>query len=127
MWTIFWSSILLASAGTLLLRAAGRKSISQMTVPQLIIMLAIGTVVGSEVSGKGIAKTVLALGTFIGFLVFIEWLTLRWNRAETILKGKAVLVIDQGKLVIPNLRILRMSVDDLEKRLRMAGISGLKM
>ncbi|MGO4275634.1 YetF domain-containing protein, partial [Paenibacillus sp. TAF58] len=35
-------------------------------------------------------------------------------------------MIDQGKLVIPNLRILRISVDDLEKRLRMAGISRIE-
>ena len=126
MWTIFWSSILLACVGILFLRAAGRKSISQMTVPQLVILLAIGTILGTEVSGKGLMNTVIALGTFIGVLVAIEWLTLRWNPAETIIKGKSVLVIDEGNLVVPNLRKLRMSVDDLEKRLRIAGISKFK-
>ncbi|WP_274651298.1 DUF421 domain-containing protein [Paenibacillus humicola] len=126
MWSIIWSSILLACVGTLFLRISGRKSISQMTAQQFVILLSIGTVIGTEVSGKGMAKTILALGTFIVFLIAVEWVTLHWNRAETILKGKAVPIIQEGKLVIQNLRKLRMSVDDLEKRLRIAGISRIE-
>ncbi|MBD3919165.1 DUF421 domain-containing protein [Paenibacillus sp. PR3] len=123
MWTIFWSTILLACVGTLFLRMSGRKSISQMTIPQVMILLALGTVLGSEVSGKGMTKTVLALATFIVFLIAVEWITLRSNRMESILKGTSVSVIHEGQLQVDNLRKLRMSVDDLEKRLRLAGIS----
>ncbi|MEC0245438.1 hypothetical protein P4H65_06465 [Paenibacillus chitinolyticus] len=95
--SIFLNSILLACVGTLFLRVAGRKSISQTTIPQLIILLALGTVLGTEVSGKGMGATILVLGTFIGFfIVTIEWVTLRWNAAETFIKGKAVPVIYQG-------------------------------
>lgn len=123
MWTIFWSTILLACVGTLFLRISGRKSISQMTIPQVMILLALGTVLGSEVSGKGMTKTVLALGTFIVFLIAVEWITLRSNRMESLLKGSSVTVIHEGQLQVHNLRKLRMTVDDLEKRLRLAGIS----
>jgi uncharacterized membrane protein YcaP (DUF421 family) len=126
MWTIVWSSILLASAGTLVLRIAGRKSISQMTFPQVMILLVIGTVVGTEVSGKGMANTIAAICAFILFLMALEWAALRSNRWETLIKGKAVPVIQEGKLLVPNLRRLRMTVDDLEKRLRMAGISRIE-
>lgn len=56
MWTIFWSTIFLACMGTLFLRIAGRKSISQMTIPQIIILLSIGTVLGTQVSGKGMKE-----------------------------------------------------------------------
>ncbi len=126
MWTIFWSTVLLACTGTLFLRIAGRKSISQMTIPQLVILLALGTLLGSEVSGKGLAKTILSLGTFVMLLVVFEWVSLRWNRAETALKGKTVPVIEQGQLLLSNMRKLRLTVDDLEKRLRMAGISRIE-
>jgi len=97
-----------------------------MTIPQIKILLAVGTVLGSQVSDKGMMKTILALGTFISFLIVVEWVTLRSNRMESILKGKSVSVIQEGKLEINNLRRLRMSVDDLEKRLRMAGISHIE-
>ncbi|MBO7747034.1 DUF421 domain-containing protein [Paenibacillus sp. MWE-103] len=123
MWTIFGLTILLACVGLLFLRLSGRKSIAQMTMPQILILLAVGTVLGTEVSGKGIWKTILALGTFIGFLIVVEWLTLHSNRAERLLKGMAVPVIQEGKPIVENLRRLRMSMDDLEKRLRIAGIS----
>ncbi|MBO9600480.1 MAG: DUF421 domain-containing protein [Cohnella sp.] len=122
MWSIIGDSILLACVGSLLLRMAGRKSISQLTMPQVLIMLALGTVLGTEVSGKGMAHTILALAAFIGFLMAIEWITLHSNNAERWIKGMAIPVIEEGRPNESNLRKLRISIDDLEKRLRIAGI-----
>jgi uncharacterized membrane protein YcaP (DUF421 family) len=122
MWTIVWKSLLLAAAGTVLLRLGGRKSIAQMTTPQLAVLLTVGAILGSEVAGKGIVASLLAVGTFIVFLLITEWVTLRWNSAETILKGKAVPVISNGEMILDNMKSLRLTVDDLEKRLRMEGI-----
>jgi uncharacterized membrane protein YcaP (DUF421 family) len=126
MWTVFWQSILLASAGILILRIGGRKSISQMSIPQLVIIISLGTILGGEVSGKGIGKSLLGAATFVGFLMVIEWITLRWNRAEIALKGVSVPVISEGELLTDNLKSLRLSLDDLEKRLRMAGINKIE-
>ncbi len=123
MWSMIGQSILLACVGSLFLRIAGRKSISQMTMPQVLILLSLGTVLGSEVSGKGMAHTIVALATFIGFLILIEWITLHSNIAERWMKGMAVSVIEQGKPNEANLKKLRISIDDLEKRLRILGIS----
>jgi uncharacterized membrane protein YcaP (DUF421 family) len=126
MWTVFWQSILLASIGTIILRLGGRKSISQMTTPQLAIIISLGTILGGEVSGKGVGKSIVGAATFVGFLIVVEWITLHWNRAEIALKGEAVAVISEGELLIDNLQSLRISVDDLEKRLRMAGINRIE-
>ncbi|NHM33905.1 DUF421 domain-containing protein [Bacillus sp. C11] len=41
-------------------------------------------------------------------------------------KGVSLPVISNGELIIDNLKKLRMSVDDLEKRLRIAGISKME-
>ncbi|WJH35201.1 hypothetical protein N6H14_03740 [Paenibacillus sp. CC-CFT747] len=115
MWTIIGSSLVLAVAGVILLRLAGRKSIAQMAPPQITILLMIGTVLGSEVGGKGVRYSLAAVAVFVAFLTGLEWLTVHWNRAETLLKGKAVTVIQEGRLLTRNLEILRISVDDLEK------------
>ncbi|GIP21150.1 DUF421 domain-containing protein [Paenibacillus sp. J22TS3] len=125
MGTIVWNSFLLACVGTILVRLAGRKSVSQMTTPQIAILLTIGSVLGSEVGGKGMWYSIIAAAVFIGFLVATEWITLKWNKAENLLKGKSVPVISEGKLLYDNLKMLRISVDDLEKRLRLVGISTL--
>jgi uncharacterized membrane protein YcaP (DUF421 family) len=126
MWTVFWQSILLASAGTLILRIGGRKSISQMNIPQLAVIISLGTILGGEVSGKGLGQSILGAATFVGFLMTIEWITLRWNRAKIAINGEAIPVISEGMLLTDNLKSLRLSVDDLEKRLRMAGINKIE-
>ncbi|MGG1401608.1 YetF domain-containing protein [Bacillus salipaludis] len=126
MWTVFWESLLFASAGTIILRFGGRKSISQMTIPQFAIVISLGTILGGEVAGKGVGETILVAATFVGFLIITEWIALHWNRAEKVLKGEAVPVISEGKLIVGNLKKLRMTVDDLEKRLRMAGITRIE-
>ncbi|MFC5451261.1 DUF421 domain-containing protein [Paenibacillus aestuarii] len=126
MWTIIWQSAALAIVGTILLRLAGRKSIAQMTTPQLAILLSIGAVLGSEVGGKGMIMTIVATAVFVSSLVVIEWITLKWNAAEKILKGVAIPVITHGTIHMKNLRKLRLTVDDLEKRLRMAGVSRIE-
>jgi len=85
MWTVFWHSVLLASVGTLIIRLGGRKSIAQMTTPQFAVLLTIGSILGSEVAGKGLAQSILSVATFVAFLVVTEWISLHWNRAETAL------------------------------------------
>lgn len=125
MFEVFWKSVLLAAAGTFILRLGGRQSISQLTIPQFSIMLSIGTILGSAVSGKGIFFSIFATAIFVGFLIFTEKIALKWDRAENLLLGRSVPVIENGELMIDNLRILRLSVDDLEKRLRLAGISSI--
>lgn len=126
MLSILGLALLFAAVSIILLRLAGRKSIAQMTMPQLGILLTIGAIMGSEVGGKGAAKTILAAAVFIAVLVGVEWLTLKSNTAERLLKGVAVPVIENGEIMTNNLRKLRISVDDLEKRLRMIGVSAFR-
>lgn len=123
MFTIVWQSAALAVSGILLLRISGRKSISQMTIPQVGILLTIGTILGSQVAGKGLVQSLLAAGVFLLILYLSEWVTLKWNASEIALKGAAVPVIENGALVLSNMKRLRVTVDDLEKRLRLAGIA----
>jgi uncharacterized membrane protein YcaP (DUF421 family) len=106
-----------------LLRFSGRKSISQMTPPQVAVLVSIGAILGSDVGGKGVWDSILAAAIFIGFLVVSEWLSVKSNFAERVLKGFAKTVIQDGKFLPDHLRKLRMSVDDLEQRLRIDGVA----
>lgn len=126
MWTVLWNAIVLAVAGTIFLRIAGRKSISEMTTPQVTILLMVGTVLGSEIGGKGLGLSLFGTFLLIMFLIGSEWISLRFNRAEKMLKGFGTPVIAEGKLLVDNMKKLRISVDDLEKRLRLLGITRLE-
>ena len=122
-WNIIWQSVLLAIAGLIILRLAGRKSVSQMTVPQIATIITIGAILGSDVGSKGVGFSILAAGIFVGSLIIVEWISLHWNRGEKLLKGKSLLVIDNGELMLDNLKRTRITVDDLEKRLRVGGVT----
>jgi uncharacterized membrane protein YcaP (DUF421 family) len=119
-------TILIFIVGTILLRIGGRKSISQMTIPQTIIMIAIGTLLIQPVTGHGLWTTFGLAAILILCLLATEYLQLKFDKSETAISGKAVPVIVNGNIDMDNLKKLRLTVDKLESRFRQAGISSMK-
>ncbi|MFD4704848.1 DUF421 domain-containing protein [Gottfriedia sp. NPDC058432] len=122
MHTIFHSFILIL-AGILLLRIAGRKSISQMTLPQTIVMISIGTIIVTPIIEKGLTKTIVAATVFVLTLLVLEYLQMKSNTLEKFFTGKSKIVVKNGKLNVKNLKKLRLTVDQLEMRIRNEGIN----
>lgn len=124
-WSEIWKALVLIVVGMLVLRLAGRKSISQMTIPTTIAMISIGTIIVQPIANHSILITMVAAAVFITVLIVVEWLQVRWNVVERLIKGPAVIVIAEGQLQPKNLRKLRLTVDELEMSLRGQGISRL--
>jgi uncharacterized membrane protein YcaP (DUF421 family) len=122
-WDYIWKAILIVIAGTVLLRIAGRKTISQMTLAETVIMIAIGSLLIQPVAGENIWNTFLVGGVLVGTLLLLEFLQMKSDTFEKVITGKAKVVIDNGTLNIENLRKLRLTVDQLEMKLRQSGIS----
>ncbi len=118
-------SILLVASGMLLLRLAGRKSISQLTVGQTVVMIAIGSIIIEPIITERIFNTLVASLTFVLFLVGTEYLEMKFPFMENFLTGKAQVVIADGKIVEENLKKQRLTVDKLEVRLRQQGIANI--
>jgi uncharacterized membrane protein YcaP (DUF421 family) len=118
-----WESILVAVAGIILLRLSGRKSVSQMTLATTVVMLSIGTIIVQPVLQSSLSGTVLLAALFIGTLVLFEYLQLKFNFLEKLITGKSVVLIENGYLNVQMLKRVRLSVDQLEMRLREKGIS----
>jgi uncharacterized membrane protein YcaP (DUF421 family) len=122
-WDFVWKAILIVFAGTILLRIAGRKTISQMTLAETVIMIAIGSLLIQPVSGENIWETFLVGAVLVGTLLAMEYIQIKSDRMEKWITGKAKVVIDNGTLNEENLRKLRLSVDQLEMKLRQNSIS----
>ena len=120
-----WKSALLVVVGVILLRIAGRKSISQMTVATTVIMISIGTTIVQPVANHTLWKAVGSASVFIVTLMIIELLVLKFNWLEKLLSGNSKTVIENGVLQTDQMRKLRMSVDQLETRLRQKGIGNI--
>lgn len=120
-----WESLILIVAGIILLRISGRKSIAQMTLAQTVVMISIGTIIVQPIIEDSAWRTLVAASIFIGALLIMDYLQLKFNLIEKFLSGKSKVVIENGSLNITNLRKLRLTVDQLEMRLRLQGISDI--
>lgn len=119
-------TILIFIVGTFYLRISGRKTISQMTIPQTVLVIAIGTLLIDPVTRKGFWATFFLAGILVLSLILTEYIQLKFDKAETFISGKAVPVIENGVLLVANMKKLRLTVDKLEERLRQVGITSIE-
>jgi uncharacterized membrane protein YcaP (DUF421 family) len=118
-----WKAVLIVIAGTLLLRIAGRKSISQMTLAQTVIMVGIGSLLIQPVAGKNIWTTIGVGLILVLTLMGMEFLQVKSDRVEKMITGKSKTLVENGVINEPNFKKLRMTVDQLEMKLRQNGVS----
>lgn len=120
-----WKSVLLVVAGMVLLRIAGRKSISQMSVATTVIMISIGTTIVQPIANDELGKAIGSAALFILTLIVIEYLQVKFNGFEKLISGRSKIVIENGQVHQQNLKSIRMTVDQLEMRLRQKGVSNI--
>ncbi|RKL67410.1 hypothetical protein CR203_08590 [Salipaludibacillus neizhouensis] len=121
-----WKGILIILFGSIILRIAGRKSISQMTVAQTVIMISIGTLLIQPVSEKSIWITFLICSLLIFTLIVVEFVQLKSDKMERFFSGHAVVIVENGNIKKENLKRLRLPVDKLEMRLRQKNIQRME-
>ncbi|SDI58873.1 DUF421 domain-containing protein [Alteribacillus bidgolensis] len=117
-----WKAIVIVLGGVLILRLAGRKSISQLTVAQTVMMIAVGSLIIQPVGDRNIWITMIITFLMVITLLFIEYIVLKSNAIETFIYGKSLIVVENGQINKSNLKKLRLTVDMLEVRLRQQNI-----
>ena len=117
-----WKSVLLVLVGMILLRIAGRKSISQMSVATTVIMISIGTTIVQPIANHELGKAIGSAAVFIVTLLVVEQLQMKSNLFERMMSGSSRVVVENGEVIIPNLKRMRYTIDQLEMHLRQAGI-----
>ena len=117
-----WKSVVIVFGGILILRLAGRKSISQLTVAQTVMMIAVGSLIIQPVSERNIWITMVITFLLVITLLLIEYLVLKFDPLERFFYGQSIIVVEDGKMNERNLKKLRLTVDMLEVRLRQQGV-----
>ncbi|NRD77948.1 DUF421 domain-containing protein [Bacillus sp. BRMEA1] len=120
-----WESIAILFTGFCLLRIAGKKTVAQMSGLEVITILAIASTTGHAISETGLLKTILTFCALITLLILIQFLSIKFYIINKIFVGNATPVIQDGKVISKNLKKLRISLDQLEARLRENGISSV--
>lgn len=124
LWFVAFETFLLLCIFLILTELAGRKTVAQMTMLQMIVTIGIGEALLMPVVDKefSMLKTIVIVSVMIGFVIVNEWLEVKFNWYERIFTPKATLIVKDGKLMTDNLKKLRLTVDQLEMYLRSVGI-----
>ena len=67
---LIWQTLLIFIVGTIILRIGGRKTISQMTIPQTVMMITIGTLLIQPVADQGLWTTFAITVILVICLIF---------------------------------------------------------
>ncbi len=124
-YNFIWKALVISFGGVLILRLAGRKSISQLTVAQTTLMIAVGSLIIQPVGDRNIWITMIVTLIMVFALVFIEYMAVKYDNIEKFFYGNAKIVVENGNINVEALKKLRLTVDMLELRIRQQGIQNI--
>ncbi|UFU00288.1 DUF421 domain-containing protein [Radiobacillus kanasensis] len=120
---LIWKSVLIVLVGTFLLRIAGRKTISQMTLAETVIMISIGNLLISPIAERSVLVSFVVGGLLVITLILMEYGQLKSDRLENLITGKSTMLIEKGQVIEKNIAKARMTVDQLEMNLRQKNVT----
>lgn len=122
---LIWKAVLIVLAGTFLLRLAGRKTISQMTLAETVLMISIGTLIIQPVTSQSVWVSFVVGAVLVLSLLLMEYGQLKFDALEKMITGKSRVVIENGKINEKELAKLRLTVDQLEMNLRQKSVTNI--
>jgi uncharacterized membrane protein YcaP (DUF421 family) len=110
-----------------LLRVTGRRELSSMAPTDLVLLVVMGDLIQNGVTQSDLSVTgiVIAVTTFALLSVASSYLVYKSKRAQKIIEGTPLIVVQDGKLVEENLRHERMTLDDVMEEARAQQIESL--
>ncbi len=111
----------------LLLRLMGRRSLTQLSLFEFVLIIGLGSAVGDPMFYFDIP--VIHGMAVITFVVAIErmliWVTNRSHKVEEVLEGKATQLIREGQFDVEGVEHVSMSRNEIYMELRLAGVEQL--
>lgn len=121
--SLVWKTVITIIYGALVLRIAGRKSLSQMTIVQTVVMLAVGTVLIEPLVGTELINTYIVVAVAVFTLIAIEYAEIKFPCLKKLFTGKPILIVKDGEILRDNLKHVRMTIQQLEMELRQASVT----
>lgn len=120
--------IIISSFSILAGRIIGKKTVHQMTLPNITFVFIFASIMGSLIMQPQhlIIKIILAI-TLMIFVEIIERLQLKFNELERLVAGLSAVLYSDGKLNKAELKKNKFTVDMLESSLRLRGIPSIEI
>jgi uncharacterized membrane protein YcaP (DUF421 family) len=110
-----------------LTRIVGRRELSTLEPFDLVLLITLGDLVQQGITQNDFSITgmMLAAGTIALMTVLFSFLGWRFAAVRPILEGEPLIVVEDGKPIIRNLRRERLAVEEIAAEARQQGIASL--
>jgi uncharacterized membrane protein YcaP (DUF421 family) len=110
-----------------LLRVVGRRELSTMEPSDLVLLVVMGDLIQNGVTQSDYSMTgvMLATSTFGLLAVATSWLVFRSRRAQRVIEGEPLIVIEDGKPIERNMRSERLTLSEVMQVAREQQIGSL--
>lgn len=126
-WSAVFRMLVIAPAAyiavVVILRVAGKRTLSKLNAFDFIVTIAIGSTLASVITTQSLAlvEGVVALGLLVLFQFVVTTASVRWPRLGRALKAEPTLLLRHGKPLTGAMRRQRITQDELEVAIRQAG------
>jgi uncharacterized membrane protein YcaP (DUF421 family) len=109
------------------LRVVGRRELSSMEPSDLVLLVVIGDLIQNGVTQSDYSMTgvVLAVTTFGLLAVGTSYVVFRSRRAQSVIEGEPLIIVQDGEPIERNLRGERLTVDEVMEQARQHEIESL--
>src|SRR5213596_2109433 len=111
----------------LLTRVVGRRELSGLEPFDLILLIVIGDSVQQALTQDdySVSGAVIVVATIAGLQVLVSWLGFRVPKLRPVLEGEPIVLVEDGRPILRNLKRERIAVEELLEEARSAQIASL--
>ncbi len=108
-------------------RAMGRKELSELSTFELVLLVVMGDLIQQGVTGddRSMTGAMLAVGTFAMMVLGMSYVTFRFQRTSEVFEGTPVVIVVDGRPLEKILEIERLTLDEVKDAAREQGIGDL--
>lgn len=112
----------------LLLRISGKRTLSKMNAFDLVVTVALGSILATIVLSKDVAlaEGVLAFVVLIGLQFVIAWLSVRSRWVRALVKSEPRLLFHRGEFLHASLKAERVAEEEVRAAMRSQGIASIE-
>ncbi len=113
----------------LLLRLAGKRTLSRMNSFDLIVNVSLGSILGAILLNRSVslAQGIVALAALVGLQFLVTWSSVRIPAVRRFVTGEPVLVLENGVILPQALARARLTENEIRAAVRSAGLSDLSL
>jgi len=118
--------LILLLYGIFLLRIAGKKSLSQMTIAEAVMRIAVGSLVIGPLTLKTEWEAIYGGTLFVVGIILLMKMQIWFPKLRELLMGVPTVLIIDGKIRMDELKKARLTTDELEVTLRQRNIGSIE-